>query len=647
MTWNELHAGPLGAAANLPGIDANLVWADASGWRDFLRPGQAAKKLIPVIAEIEPGSAPAFADSVSKAGGSIPPVYRSDRTTHCTGMLTAAHCADLLQAAGGGGPVRRFELQAPLVPQRPRVPPEAPGPAPPREESEKAPGRLLVGVIDHGCPFAHQHLRRGSDGTRILNLWLQDETLPARTRRLGATPSEFGYGVALSRSVLDKLMQRHITSDGFVDEEACYAEAGMDELRQRFLHGAAVLDLFVGPRPLKARTSNDPDRPPTWAIQRNQAELADIVFVQLPRDMVQDSTSAGLTRSILDGLQYILGCAGPATNRVVVNISDGSSRGSHDGESIIEKAMASLLAEQARRNRQVVLVLPAGNSHDEERHAQFDGLPAREWRSLRLRLPPACEAPSQLVIRLPTAIADAEIRVVPPGQDPDGRERDVVSQGEAKAWPDAKAPACAVIFPAPGRQETTEALVTWAPTERFAKGVVRAPPGDWRIEVRSKSGSNEAVHFYVARNQTNPDALFRGRQAFFIDEGAYDPDRYQRARDDDPDPPQSPIRRRGSLNSLATAPSGDGVVVVGSAFLRERMRAGYSSEGPAAGGQPVRRHPDFFAPTELSSGIPGIVGSGTIGGQVVRVRGTSFAAPQVARALANDQGEIVQFLRGS
>src|SRR5262249_49925159 len=159
--------------------------------------------------------------------------------------------------------------------------------------------------------------------------------------------------------------------------------------------------------------------------------------------------------------------------------------------------------------------------------------------------------------------ADAEIRVVPPGQDSDRRERDVVSQGEAKAWPDANAPACAVIFPAPGRKETTEALVTWAPTERFAKEVVRAPAGDWRIEGRSRSGPNEAVHFYIARNQTNPAALFRGRQAFFVDEGGYDPNRYQRARTEDPEPPQSPIRRRGSLNSLATAPSGEGMVVVG------------------------------------------------------------------------------------
>ena len=551
-------------------------------------------------------------------------------------MLTAAQCRRLLRAWAKGSPVRRLELQAPLIPQRPRVSPE--GRALHTAPSKKAKGRLLIGVIDHGCPFAHRHLREATNGgTRILNLWLQDETHPARTLQLGATPSDFGYGLVLSRSVLDGLIRRHKATDGFLDEEACYAEAGMDELRQRFLHGAAVLDLFVGPRPLAARTSNDPDRSPTWAIQNNQAEQADIVFVQLPHDLVQDSTSAGLARCLLDGVKYILSCAGPATNRVVVNISDGSSRGSHDGKSIIERAMASLVADQANHNRQVTLVLPAGNSRDEERHAQFDELPARKWCPLRLRLPPACEAPSQLIIRVPATITDAEIRVVPPGDAPDRQERDVVRWGEAKAWPDSNRPACAVILPEPGMMGTTEALITWAPTERFGDGVVRAPAGDWQIEVRSQSGSNKAVHFYIARNQINASALSRGQQAFFLDEGGYDPDRHLRARKDDPDPAQSPIRRRGSLNSLATAPSGKGMVVVGSAFLREGTRTGYSSQGPAAGGRPVRSGPDTCAPTDVSHALRGIVASGTLTGQVVRVSGTSFAAPQVARRLANNQ----------
>ena len=341
------------------------------------------------------------------------------------------------------------------------------------------------------------------------------------------------------------------------------------------------------------------------------------------------------TRCLLDGLHYILSCAGPQTSRVVVNISDGSSRGSHDGELIIELAMASLVAEQASRNRQVALVLPAGNSRDEERHAQFDRLPANEWRSVRLRLPPGCEAPSQLIIRVPAAVADAEVRVVPPGEDPD--RQGIVRWGEAKAWPDSRRPACAVIFPASGIMATTEALVTWAPTERFADGVVRAPAGDWQIAVRSRSGSDEAVHFYITRNQTNADALPRGRQAFFVDDGVYGRDRHLRAPKDDPDPPQSPIRRRGSLNSLATGACGQGMVVVGSAFLRERTRTGYSSEGPAAGGQPPRRGPDTLAPTDISCALRGIVTAGTLMGQTVRVSGTSFAAPQVARALANDQ----------
>ena len=59
----------------------------------------------------------------------------------------------------------------------------------------------------------------------------------------------------------------------------------------------------------------------------------------MPRDAVQDTSSAALAGNLLDGLHYIVGCATDATRRIVVNISDGSSRGSHDGESLIELAM--------------------------------------------------------------------------------------------------------------------------------------------------------------------------------------------------------------------------------------------------------------------------------------------------------------------
>lgn len=41
MTPGTLPAGPLALSPATPGIDPALVWADATGWRDFRRPPSA------------------------------------------------------------------------------------------------------------------------------------------------------------------------------------------------------------------------------------------------------------------------------------------------------------------------------------------------------------------------------------------------------------------------------------------------------------------------------------------------------------------------------------------------------------------------------------------------------------------------------
>ena len=168
MTWNQLPPGRLHAAADLPGIDANLVWADASGWRDFLRPAERAKTLIPVIVELEAGSASAFAASVIDAGGSVPTVYRSNGTTHCTALLTAAHCSRLLRAGASDSPVRRLELQAPLIPQRATRPGRGSGHGvthgaqrngarspPDRRHRSRLPIRTSAPAPSDACPHTH------------------------------------------------------------------------------------------------------------------------------------------------------------------------------------------------------------------------------------------------------------------------------------------------------------------------------------------------------------------------------------------------------------------------------------------------------------------------------------------------------------
>ncbi|MBM3524090.1 MAG: hypothetical protein FJX57_14145, partial [Alphaproteobacteria bacterium] len=569
-------------------------------------------------------------------GGEMPRRYADADATFCTARLTPRHCAQLLH---GASPVRRFELQMPLIPQRPRPLPAArPGRG---RAPAKSVGRLLIGIVDSGCNFAHAHLRRARGGTRVLNLWLQDDHVDPRTARLGGAPPGFGYGVQLDRTRLDSLIAEH-TRAGFVDEAALYEAAGMKSLRARAVHGGAILDLLAGPRLMSARVATQGGALQSWDLADDACAEADVVFVSLPRDIVQDSSSAALTRHLIDGLAYILDCAGPRTERIVLNVSDGSSRGSHDGRSIVELAMAEIAARRRGDRQERFVVLASGNSFDEGRHACIDRLRPGRWESLTLRLAPESEAPSQLIVRVPHAIADAEIRVVAPGAEPDRAGRDVVRAGQAKAWPDRRAPECAVIYPSPGPEASTEALITFAPTATDRADTARAVAGEWRIEIRSRRGSAEAVHLWVTRSQRNLGAQTRGRQARFIDKsegGVYDPARHLNALEDDPIPSPSPIRRRGSLNSLATGPAGGNLVVVGSGFVRptrgtsRTIPTTYSSTGPAVAARP-RQGPELLAPTDQSRTVASIVTAGTIANQRIRIRGSSFAAPQAAREIA-------------
>jgi hypothetical protein len=227
---------------------------------------------------------------------------------------------------------------------------------------------------------------------------------------------------------------------------------------------------------------------------------------------------------------------------------------------------------------------------------------------------------------------DYSLRVTAPGE----AAAVVVNAGEAKAWPSAKDISCAVIHPArpPSDREAHLALIAWRPSELERGERQESPAGDWKLEVLPAQGK-EPVHFYVCRNQLNPGALPRATQGAFVDtDETYDPLRSIRYSRTDASNPQSPIRRQGGMTTLSTLEA-PGVVVVGGYINREGDTSLYSSDGPAAGGSPPRCGPDQNAPADESFALPGIRAAASRSGDTVRVRGTSFAAPQIARLIAD------------
>ncbi len=635
MRWSILPTGPLNARADLSGIDAALVWADASKWCDFRRPSEGLPTRVPAILEIALGSRAEFDALCSST--IIPRAYSSERR-FVTAEFTMDDLRRIVRRIGVGAPVVRLELQAPYIPSRPR--PIAVH-APPRRwaAAPRSQSKVLLGVIDHGCPFAHATLRQGR-GTRVLGLWMQDPYPSVQIATAGVIPRDFGYGVQLDRTALNRAIAAHSDSTGTVDEAGCYESLGMIDLRYRYSHGGAALTTLAGTRPPIVRLPREAD-PPSLECIGDIAANSDIVFVQGPRDAQQDSSSGGLGRNLLDALTYILSCAGDRTESVIINCSDGTSRGSHDGRWLITEALQEALT-RAAASRRVRLIVPAGNTGNDARHAELVPERPGEWTGVDLFINPDTETATQVIVRVPAELDDLEIRVAPPGRRGNSAHDGAVASGEARGLYERERAICAVIFPKRGPAASVEALVTWAPTAG-TDARSQCPAGLWRLELRSRSGSRAPVHLYIPRTQGNSPQLERGRQARFVDmssDGAYDPTRWLRENEADPQPPRSPIRRSGSLSGLATAPTNAQMEVVGGVFLRERDIVPYSSMGPnvsvPANGLPSRSGPDSFRPTDISRGQQGIPVCGVLSGQVLNAKGTSFAAPQHARARANE-----------
>ncbi len=614
-TWQPLKLGPFGIGADQPGIDPMWVWAEATGYREHFPRGVPAEGAW-------------FAVETTEGE------YGAQRLT-----------PDAWQTEG----LRRIELAEPVVPERPiRRDPATTMPG--FGETPRSNARVLVGIIDSGCPFAARMIRNKA-GTRVLSIWDQDEA-PAFAAR-GYRPAELSYGCAVDRKRLNEIIGSASRS-GTVDEDLCYRLAGYDAVKERSSHGAAVISQLFAKPIHGGALQPKPGQPPSWD-KTPLIESADLVFVQLPRAAVQDSTSAALARYVIDGLYYIALHRGQKTKRIIVNISNGTSRTTHDGKSLPEQAILDWIEKQQKAGVDARVIVPVGNTNREQRHAELwthsdePGTPdARP--PLQLFLPPDCEMPQYLTVRIPAGASGVKLKVTPPG----GQACEV-GQGQAMGWPSADRPECGVISPPPAIIPTpvssltpevglaARALLAFAPTKSTDPKRAIARSGRWKIEIVCDGKRlAEPVRFWISRNQRNPGAVPRSRQADFVDfNERHSPNRYMREtldddpKDSDPETAKNGIRRRGALNGLATvsdtqAQKNRFVVVGGYIVMAQGFRPSkYSAAGPA-------QSAFTSAPGDTSSAVPGLTVRGNRSGEVARVVGTSFAAPLLARALANE-----------
>ncbi|WP_088281780.1 S8 family serine peptidase [Ideonella sp. A 288] len=494
----------------------------------------------------------------------------------------------------------------------------------PRSQTDQDSQRnRLIGIIDSGCAFLHPAFRDDHGATRIVQFW--DQGIARRHGRRNWSPaSHFGYGSVLWHDDIDRLLTLHLPSAmGQADDEIHTYEALQHLLRQgrvgrpvrRAMHGTHVLDVAGGRR--------DP-----WnrGAAPDAASSAPLAFVQLPRRTAADGTGGALGAHLLDGVRQLMTLV-DADGDLVISISQGTQAGPHDGSSMIESALDELL--ELRPNN-FAIVVGAGNARLSDCHA-VASVPPGQTVELALHIPHLDSTDSFAECWYP--------RVDPKGQPhrlslqavaPDGPASHRLFTGCASRLVGGARttdPAVAMLIheaAVPGGADAM-ALLALSPASaddgQPPKPKLHAPCGTWTLRICNEGTEPCVVDAWAERDEPvhppwNDFPRWRVGRAGVTTH---------------PVPPTA----QGTLNTLATAQH---VLVAGALVKASRRPSPYSSLGPPRGGPRLAAGlptPNVLAAADASTQLPGVRAAAVRGGDTVRMRGTSVAAPTLARQLFN------------
>lgn len=193
---------------------------------------------------------------------------------------------------------------------------------------------VIVGVIDWGCDFTHDDFRNEGGDTRLLYLW--DQSVEPKAGR--RTPVGYNIGVEFDSAAINEALK---APDPF-------AALGLAAPGLR-AHGTHVLGIAAG----NGRAA------PLYGV-RGMAPEADIIFVQ--PDTSDTSITGGFGDSVhlAEAVQYIFHKAATLKRPAVVNLSMGTNSGPHDGTTLVEQWIDTLLATPGR-----AIAMALGNEHHE------------------------------------------------------------------------------------------------------------------------------------------------------------------------------------------------------------------------------------------------------------------------------------------
>jgi len=615
-------------------------WADATGWRGFERGAEKTSEPVRFIAcapSVKVLQQLLLPPAKRKAAGlpkslKIPAIYREpipgtyQRALHFTGTISQS---DLLQWLVPNPLGLCWRLALPLRDAGKAAAASSKGLFGPTrdavnmvakncvEDEIRALPTLdhaaaldgVIGLIDAGCPFLNDAFSN-ANGTRVASLWDQGARLPVRLpshKKKGwpwNTAQHFDHGRELGPAALDAIAKASRTGqqleETFIYRGLDYLIDYQDERRRVWYgtHGGHLMDIAAGKvDPLAKDAETDP------------AANAQLVFVDLPMSTAMDSSGGSLAAHLLDGVRYILSVCKPGSP-VVINISYGAQAGPHDGSTLLEESLDELL-EHVPQN--LAIVLAVGNARQLACHARRTVCFERS-ALLRVMLPPGDMTDSFVEVWFdPPETGTLQSRVRSPNQQWSpwvGAGKQVAVRSE-----DTNEEVVALLRQddtVPNGRRSMVLLAVCATAQPRDLACALAEPGVWEIEIQWIDAPDTAQ----GRTGVPIDAWIE-RDDPARNSGAVRPHFLDQERDDD----------RNTLSSIA---SGAHTFRVGGFNLATRQATPYSALGPAGFDLP-----NVLAACEEDEANPTIAAAATRSSEVVRLNGTSVAAPVLARRLFN------------
>ena len=555
----------------------------------------------------------------------------------------------------------------------------------------------IIGIIDDTVPFAHQRLTvTGNDEkrhSRVASVWMQGarsltpasasdqpaDPVPASLRRtLGfdrphpPVGSDLTLGRELRGGQIDALLDA-LGSPALPDEAALYRAAGAIDLTRNSppgwaraaSHGAAIASLAAGFPPDDAEARRFP-----------------VIAVCLPAEVTRDTTGSLGPFFIVLAYLHILRRADrlsrfierrrglPANSLrlpVVINLSYGITAGPKDGQSLLERFQDALSDEDGWPGLGPVrCVLPAGNHRMSRLHARLDppcSSAADAADVLRWILHPDDASANAVEIWGPPepedggAVGRVEVALRPPGA-PDFVVVPFAGDGWLALSIDGAEVARARRVRHVTRVRARDAVTLMIhPTMPRQSGDPVAPSGEWQLRVSGPT--HGPIDVTLQRDESISGFRSGARQSVLRDRAYEDRSPVGLPLIDDPSPPQSLLRRRGTLNAYATGKRVvrvAGVVDPSVANAAATHAVAATAEAPDArysgmdedgrGGSPISAaslsglnaaalsDERWKAPCERSIVREGLLVPGILSGSRQILSGTSLAAPQVTRILA-------------